>query len=70
MADRGDVALNGLDGQAAELLEQALVIGEHVSRQRGSQRGALLGSGVNLGLEIGSLGTSGLGICLDRKSVV
>ena len=64
VADGGYVALDGLDGQATELLEQALVIGEHVSRQRGSQRGALLGGGVNLGLQVGGLGTGGLGIGL------
>ena len=40
VADRWDVALNGLDGQAAELLEQTLVVGEHVGGQRGSQRSA------------------------------
>ena len=34
VADGGNVALDGLDGQAAELLEQALVVGEHVGRQR------------------------------------
>lgn len=55
---------DGLDGQAAELLEQALVVGEHVSRQRGGKRGALLGGGINLGLEVGGLGAGGLGIGL------
>ena len=64
MADRGDVALDGLDGQATELLEQTLVVGENVGRQRGSKRGALLSGGVNLSLQVGSLGAGGLGIGL------
>ena len=64
VADRGDVALNGLDGQAAELLEQTFVVGEHVGGQRGSKRGTLLGGGVNLSLQVGGLGAGGLGICL------
>ena len=64
VADRGDVALDGLDGQAAELLEQTLVIGEHVDRQRGGKRGALLSGGIDLSLQIGSLGASSLGIGL------
>ena len=64
MADRGDVALDGLDGQAAELLEQALIIGEHVGRQRRGKRGALLGGGINLRLEVGGLGAGGLGVGL------
>lgn len=64
VADRGDVALDGLDGQAAELLEQTFVIGEHVGRQRGGKRGALLGGGIDLSLQIGSLGAGSLGIGL------
>lgn len=39
--------------QAAELLEQALVVGEHVGRQCGGKRGALLDGGINLCLEVG-----------------
>ena len=64
VADCGDVALDGLDGQAAELLEQTLVVGEHVGRQRGGKRGAFLSGGVNLSLQVGSLGAGGLGIGL------
>ena len=64
MADGGNVALDGLDSQAAELLEQALVVGEHVGRQRGGKRGALLSGGVNLCLEVGGLGAGGLGVGL------
>ena len=64
VADRGDVALDGLDGQAAELLEQTLVVAEHVGGQRSGQRGALLGGGIDLGLEVGCLGAGGLGVGL------
>ena len=64
VADRGDVALDGLDGQATELLEQTLVVGENVGRQRGSKRGALLSCGIDLSLQIGSLGAGSLGIGL------
>ena len=64
MADRGDVALDGLDGQAAELLEQTLVVGEHVGRQRGGKSGALLSGGFDLSLQVGSLGAGGVGIGL------
>ena len=60
VTDRGDVALDGLDGQAAELLEQTLVVGEHVGRQRGSKRGALFSGGVNLSLKVGSLARAAL----------
>ena len=59
VADRGDVALDGFDGQAAELLEQALVVGEHVGRQRGGKRGAFLSGGFDLSLEVGGLGAGG-----------
>ena len=64
VADRGDVALDGFDGQAAELLEQAFVVGEHVGRQRGGKRGAFLGGGIDLSLQVGSLGAGSLGIGL------
>ena len=50
VADRGDITLDGLDSQAAELLEQTLVIGEHIGGQRSGKGDALLGGGVNLGL--------------------
>lgn len=50
--------------QATELLEQTFVVGENVGRQRGSKRGALLSGGVNLSLQVGSLGAGGLGIGL------
>ena len=60
----GDVALDGFDGQAAELLEQAFVVGENIGRQRGGKGGALLSCGIDLSLQIGSLGAGSLGIGL------
>ncbi len=51
----GDVALMVSTARPPELLEQTLVVGEDVGRQRGGKRGALLGGGVNLSLEVGGL---------------